>query len=267
MKIPSYSSNQYLQTFDESIEGYSLPLYFNNPFEYEPHPLCILAAQQLQNYLSTQTEWNHNFGIIAEQEGQVIGKMFGVLVVKTQQNKVGFLAAFSGKLAGVNEHSKFVPAVYDALTENSFLNIGMTELNAINLEIKALETDELSENSEQINTLKQFRKQHSIGLQNKLFDHYTFLNIAGEEMNLRSIFKSYNNTNPPAGAGECAAPKLLHYAFQQDMQPLAMAEFWWGLSPKSEHWKHGHFYPACQQKCAPILSHMLKGIVLDEKQT
>jgi tRNA pseudouridine32 synthase/23S rRNA pseudouridine746 synthase len=120
LKIPSYSSNQYLQTFDESIEGYSLPLYFNNPFEYEPHPLCILAAQQLQNYLSTQTEWNHNFGIIAEQEGQVKGKMFGVLVVKTQQNKVGFLAAFSGKLAGINEHSKFVPAVYDALTENSF---------------------------------------------------------------------------------------------------------------------------------------------------
>jgi tRNA pseudouridine32 synthase/23S rRNA pseudouridine746 synthase len=258
--------DHYFQPFYESTAHYSLPEKFTNPFQDEPHPLCLLAAKELQDYLHTQTDWEHNFGLDSQQDGTIIGKMFGVLVVKTQQNKVGFLAAFSGKLAGVNEHSKFVPAVYDALKENSFLNIGMTELNAINLEIKALETDELSENSEQINTLKQFRKQHSIGLQNKLFDHYIFLNTAGEAMNLRSIFKSYNNTNPPAGAGECAAPKLLHYAFQQDMQPLAISEFWWGLSPKSEHWKHGHFYPACQQKCAPILSHMLKGIVFDEKQ-
>lgn len=74
-----------------------------------------------------------------------------------------------------------------------------------------------------------------------------------------------NNTKPPSGAGDCAAPKLLQYAFQQKMQPLAIAEFWWGLSPKSDFWKHGNFYPVCKQKCEPILSHMLKNIVLDEK--
>ena len=69
---------------------------------------------------------------------------------------------------------------------------------------------------------------------------------------------------PPAGAGECAAPKLLQYAFQQQLTPLAMAEFWWGASPKSEMKKHQQYYPACSGKCQPILKHMLVGMQLDE---
>ncbi|RZJ17244.1 MAG: pseudouridylate synthase, partial [Acinetobacter sp.] len=66
--------------------------------------------------------------------------------------------------------------------------------------------------------------------------------------------------NPPAGAGECAAPKLLQYAFQHHFKPLALTEFWWGQSPKSATWKHKHFYAPCKEKCGPILKHMLEGI-------
>ncbi|MEG0697597.1 MAG: RluA family pseudouridine synthase, partial [Algoriella sp.] len=69
---------------------------------------------------------------------------------------------------------------------------------------------------------------------------------------------------PPAAAGECAAPKLLQYAFQENLEPICMAEFWWGDSPKSEVRKHQHFYPACTGKCEPILGHMLQGIELDD---
>ena len=69
---------------------------------------------------------------------------------------------------------------------------------------------------------------------------------------------------PPAGAGECAAPKLLQYAFQHHLMPLAMAEFWWGASPKSEVKKHQQYYPACTGKCQPILKHMLVGMQMDE---
>src|SRR5690606_21753915 len=69
---------------------------------------------------------------------------------------------------------------------------------------------------------------------------------------------------PPAAAGECATPKLLQYAFLNDLKPIAMAEFWWGASPKSEVRKHKQFYPACTGKCEPILKHMLEGIVTDE---
>lgn len=68
---------------------------------------------------------------------------------------------------------------------------------------------------------------------------------------------------PPAGSGECAAPKLLNYAYQNQLKPIAMAEFWWGQSPKSQVRKHKQFYPACRSKCEPILGHMLRGLDVD----
>lgn len=223
----------------------------------EPHALCLKAAEDLQKHLGSQEEWNHNFGLSPNKEGVVIGKMFGVLVVQNQEKEIGYLAAFSGKLAGGNHHSRFVPPVFDALTENSFLNNGMQELTRINQEIKKLEALAAGKDSAEIDRLKVKRKNHSISLQNEIFEKYHFLNQAGEEKSLNEIFKSANYKNPPSGAGECAAPKLLQYAFLHNMKPLAIAEFWWGLSPKSDLWKHGSFYPCCREKCEPILAHML----------
>ena len=190
--------------------------------------------------------------------------MFGVLLVKTRQEELGYLAAYSGKLAGGYHQSRFVPPVYDGLQEGSFLNLGMRELTRINLEIKSLEVQNSPLHEPQLQILKARRRQNSIDLQEKIFEQYRFLNRFGEEKNLREIFQNKSGGKAPSGAGECAAPKLLQYAFQQQMQPLALAEFWWGLSPKSDFWKHGHFYPACRDKCEPILAHMLAGMTLDE---
>jgi tRNA pseudouridine32 synthase / 23S rRNA pseudouridine746 synthase len=245
--------------------SYTLPEKFTYPFSYKPHALALLASEELQRHLAQQQVWDHNFGLEDRQEGPVIGKMFGVLVVETLQNKIGYLAAFSGKLAGGFHHPHFVPPVFDSLTEGSFLNSGMTALTRINQEIKLLQALGTVESLMQIDQLQKLRKANSIALQGKLFDAYRFLNQTGEEKNLRELFRHNANSNPPAGAGECAAPKLLQYAFQQKMKPLALAEFWWGQSPKSAYWKHGHFYPACREKCAPILAHMLAGIALEEK--
>lgn len=250
--------------FTEALESYTLPERFTYPFNYSPHPLSLLAAAKLQDYLDLLTELEHNFGLNTGQEGKVIGKMFGVLVVKTAQNELGYLAAFSGKLAGSNHHSNFVPPVFDGLTEGSFLNAGMQELTRINQEINQLKASKAAENKVRIEELQELRKTNSITLQGKLFDQYRFLNKAGIEKNLRQLFQKANNNNPPAGAGECAAPKLLQYAFLHGLQPIAMAEFWWGLSPKSDFWKHGHYYPACREKCEPILAHMLEDMALDE---
>ncbi len=108
-----------------------------------------------------------------------------------------------------------------------------------------------------INSLKQIRKQKSAALQQQLFKEYAFLNIKGENKSIDEIFDS----TPPAGAGECCAPKLLHYAFLHKLKPIAMAEFWWGKSPSSKIRKHKYFYPSCRSKCEPILmKHMLKGL-------
>jgi len=248
----------FFTSFGNTIEATTLPQHFALLLD-QPHPLCLRAAEELQVYLEQQKDWDHNFGLVPDQDGTVIGKMFGVLVVKTTQNEIGYLSAFSGKLAGGNHHAKFVPPVFDGLHEQSFVNEGMTELSRIIEEIKNLE--ELpGKHTSEIIALKAKRKNHSIALQNKIFDHYYFLNQAGEEKSLNDIFKTFNNTKPSSGAGECAGPKLLQYAFQHNMKPIALAEFWWGQSPKSDFWKHGHYYPCCKEKCEPILAHMLAGI-------
>ncbi|WP_205945771.1 hypothetical protein [Pedobacter frigiditerrae] len=246
--------------FIKPIGDYAVPSQFAlMQGDEKPHPLCVLAAEELQDYLQNQNEWQHNFGLVAEK-GRVIGKMFGVLVVQNNENEIGYLAAFSGKLAGSNNHTKFVPPVFDLLTENSFLNKGMEELTVMNQEIKKLKDLDLVVNKELINQLKTKRKQYSIALQNEIFNHYHFLNEAGEEKSLIDIFEIAGYKNPPAGAGECAGPKLLQYAFQHQLKPLALTEFWWGLSPKSTTWKHKQFYPCCKEKCEPILAHVLNRI-------
>jgi len=331
--------------FQASIDGYELPKRFTFPFYYEPDPLSVLAAEELQNHLA-QNEWEHNFGLVPEKEGLIIGKMFGVLVVQNQAGEIGYLSAFSGKLADSNHYSGFVPPVFDMLTDGSFFNVGIVAINVVNHKIKVLEEhpkhleflekiktdnanyhqeiselkqvikekkakrkkqrvtgkielseadykaldielskeskyfsiqlkhlvrdwkvrlakneEELAEYQKQINILKQERKAKSGALQQKLFRQYRFLNIKGEQKDLLEIFTS----QPPiAGSGECAAPKLLQYAFLHNMKPIAMAEFWWGEAPKSEVRKHGNFYPACRGKCKPILGHMLEGMDIDE---
>ena len=337
-------SKSLFQPFKTNISGISLPEKFTFPFYYEPHELSTIASTELQAYLETQTNFEHNFGLKENQEGLVIGKMFGVLVCKNQEGKLGYLWAFSGKLAGVNHLPYFVPTIFDMLHEDGFFRKEEEVLNAINRQIEILEnsdelqnkknqlevtkiealTDiqnqkdkikrlkverdekrisftnlslaeieqlelELSEESkkesillkkmtkywnfqiekaqkevnlllDEINQLKEERRQKSGALQQKLFAEYSFLNQFGERKSIGEIF----NNNPPAGAGECAAPKLLHYAFEYNLKPIAMAEFWWGQSPKSEIRKHKQFYPACKSKCEPILmSHMLNGLDME----
>ncbi len=334
--------------FKQDIQAYSLPKRFTFPFYYTPHPLCLLAAKELQQHLKTQKTWTHNFGF-SESNSPAIGKMFGVLLVKNKHGEVGYLSAFSGKLAENNHLPNFVPPVFDMLTDDSFYLKGQEEINLITEQITQLEhnplllkyelflntekqlsineistyrqeiigarkvrklrrtlaetslssteflqlKEQLSKESikqknqlrdlksywnirinkaeQQLNQLtiplaklKDRRKQLSTDLQYKLFSQYQFLNNQGQTKSLNSIFKQTPQKIPPAGSGECAAPKLLHYAFKFDMQPLAMAEFWWGESPKSEVKKHLNFYAACQGKCQAILSYMLEGIDMDD---
>ncbi|WP_299012919.1 RluA family pseudouridine synthase [uncultured Photobacterium sp.] len=334
--------------FKATIDSFNMPERFTFPFYYEPHPLCMLAAKELQEHLETQTNWQHNFGLNGDT-GTAVGKMFGVLLVENKHGEIGYLSAFSGKMAEKNLLPHFVPPVFDMLTENSFFLTGQDEINGINAQIKTLEANpqlneltqalsmaqqtaneqieahrskmiearktrkakraaakaelcgeeletvknQLSQESiieklqlrdlklecdasiqhaqqqlelltKEIEQLKEKRKNLSADLQKRLFEQYRFLNILGEEKDLGELFVNTAQGVPPAAAGECAAPKLLQYAFKWGMKPLAMAEFWWGSSPKSEIRQHKNFYPACQGKCQPILAHMLVGLDVDE---
>lgn len=123
----------------------------------------------------------------------------------------------------------------------------------------------VNEFSYKLEELKTLRKTKSAGLQQQIFDQYQFLDANGNTKSLCSIFDETNGgIVPPAGAGDCAAPKLLQYAYQHNLTPIVMAEFWWGASPKTEVRHHNHYYPSCRGKCEPILGHMLKGLKVDD---
>lgn len=338
----------HFQHFSTPIHEFKLPSKFTFPFYYEPHPLCKLAANEVQDYLKTQTDFEHNFGIDPSKKGMVIGKMFGVLVVENQLKEIGYISAVSGKLAEKNSHKKFVPPVYDMLTKDSYFLQEEEVLNSINIKLEGLENhteyltliaqnksekkkaaidirekkaalnaakkdrdlrrakaqyelsledysdfdmalskesleakyffnnvnrywghtlnalqEKLFVFTSQISLLKEQRKVKSAALQQYLFEQYQFLNSKNEVKNLSHLFAETAEQNIPAGSGECAAPKLLQYAFSHQLKPIAMAEFWWGESPSKEIRKHQQFYPACQGKCKPILKHMLEGMDMD----
>ncbi|WP_282114348.1 RluA family pseudouridine synthase [Pseudoalteromonas arctica] len=118
--------------------------------------------------------------------------------------------------------------------------------------------------SDEIAHLKKRRKTLSKSLQKKLFAQYQFLNANGETTDLNAIFAALPEHTPPSGAGDCAAPKLLQYAYKHGLKPLAMAEFWWGAAPKSAIRQHKNYYPSCYSKCQPILGHMLKGLNVED---
>ena len=338
-----------LHFFKQDISAESLPEKFTYPFCYDAHPLAVAAACEVQQFLEQSYDNEHNFGLDPDHTGLIIGKMFGVLVVKTAANELGFLAAYSGKLAQGKQHPYFVPPVYDVFQEDGMYLNEVKSVTAVNLELEAIEEDErfrllraeLAKNQQEadaaidvskdilrqgkkdrkkrkaegeanlsakdfealleaskyeslkqqyelrmlvkfwdeklqiirteiaffqnkIDQLKEERKILSAALQRQLFENYRFLNAKQSWKSLLSIFTEDLGIVPPAGAGECAAPKLLQYAYMNDLQPVAMAEFWWGASPKSEIRKHGEFYPACRTKCIPVLTFMLEGLQVDD---
>jgi tRNA pseudouridine32 synthase/23S rRNA pseudouridine746 synthase len=124
--------------------------------------------------------------------------------------------------------------------------------------------ESLKEREQSLDSLKQIRKEKSAWVQNQLFEQYRFLNINGKTKSLLPIFENTAIQRPPSGAGDCAAPKLLQYAFLHNYQPIAMAEFWWGKPPATEVRKHNFYYPACRGKCEPILQHMLEGMKVQD---
>lgn len=274
--------------------------------------------------------------------------MYGTMVVKTVDGKLGFLAAYSGNAQKHDGPIPFVPQVFEITNPDGFFSFGEAQLNGINKAIASAENSPLLKNlrqalneeieqtqtiinaaksamakakskrqairqeaghhpnhkeiidrlikesqteksnfnklkkeykrrvkekqenlehqMEQIQALKWKRKTLSAQLQKQLFNSYTFLNAIGESKSASTIFQPTALSVPPAGAGDCCAPKLLQYAYSHQLIPVAMAEFWWGVSPKKEIRKHGHFYPACKSKCEPILGHMLKGLDIEPQK-
>jgi tRNA pseudouridine32 synthase / 23S rRNA pseudouridine746 synthase len=227
------------------------------------HPLALLAAEQVKIEIDQSTAWKHNFGFNEQCNGYIRGKMFGVLVVKTVENQIGYLKAFSGKLDNQNHHQGFVPPVFDALTDGSFLNVGMVQLSQYSAAIDELRqaVEANQDVPEELTKAIERRKQFSQALHAKFYNSFVFINTNGEYRSLYDIFRHTNKRNPPAGAGECAAPKLYQYALINKLQPIALAEFYWGAPITTDSCLHGQYYPCCHDKCLPILQYMLHSLL------
>ena len=313
-----------LHPLPASVKEIPAPEQFTYPFCYEPHPLCIAAANEVRRYLSQHSEW------LDELQK---GKMFGVLV-GTRRGTSVYLAAFSGTLDGKTQHEYFVPPVFDLMAPGCYFQEEEAAISDINRQIAALvgtrrgasatstlrqqmdaeltayreymkrskaERDALRQSSsphgkdgrgllirqsqfqkaeyrrlkqsweqrifedeaplrerqQHIERLQKERHERSVALQQWLFRQFIFLNALGETKALPELF---HPATPPSGAGECCAPKLLQAAYKEGLRPLCMAEFWVGASPVDEIRRDGHFYPACNSKCRPILRHMLRGL-------
>ena len=113
----------------------------------------------------------------------------------------------------------------------------------------------------EISALKNERSERSDELQKWIFENALVHNALGEVSSIWEVFNA-DGLIPPGGTGDCAAPKLLEYAYRHGLQPLAMGEFWYGLSPETAVRTHGHFYPSCTSKCGPLLSYMMQGLAL-----
>ncbi len=309
----------------------------NNPFEYRPSPLITEAQQEL---ISEIEKLQHSDPEVAEELSR--GKMFGVMVVRSEDGGVGYLAAFSGCMAGRLELDNFVPPISGRRVINSHFEAQDQAIGAIGKQINELKNSpEYVALEGEYNNLKEaaereikaandeylaaktrrdrFRKestdpsiiaslqresQHQKGeikrlekrlkegvtkvkqrfqklqdrlsemvdqrrkmshnLQKEMFESYRVVNGRGEWRSLYKIFDDSLKRLPPSGAGECAAPKLLHYALTNKMKPIALGEFWYGNSPKGEVRHHAHFYGACQSRCYPILTFMLEGVDVAE---
>lgn len=155
------------------------------------------------------------------------------------------------------------PRLQELIKESQFQKAEVKRLERRIQEYIATKDTALKIFDDEINRLKQERKMRSAALQIKLFQHFKMLNALGETKDLCQIFEEVRQSIPPAGAGECALPKLLQYAYMHQLKPLAFGEFWWGESPKDEIRHHGKFYPSCKGKCEPILKHMLIGLAIE----
>ena len=325
---------QLLHRFTQDIMDVEPPVRFNNPFYYSPHRLCVMAADEVRSFLLADET-------LAADAAR--GKMFGVLVVRDGDGRLGYLAAFSGLLAGSNSVAGFVPPVFDFLSPNGYFKQEETRISALNRRIKetengeefiaavaavaemklameqqltamreemrqskqrrselraagALTADEeavlvresqfqkaelkrltarwqqrvaeceaaVTPFRESVAAMKEERKCRSAALQRWLFEQFKVSNGNGCEKSLLDIFAAHSGIIPPGGAGECAAPKLLQYAYHNSLTPIAVAEFWVGASPTGEVRRDGCFYGACKSKCEPILGFMLQGLDVEE---
>ena len=217
---------------------------FTYPFCYTPAPEIVRASEVLIGRIDANPELRNLFSE---------GKMMGVLMVEDSDGRQDFLYGFSGLAGGKSLVEGFVPPVFDLTDPEGHFKKEEAGISELNRRIRETSDPLLA------SALRAERKERSVALQEWLFRQYVVLNARGERKTILDIFAE-RGLVPPGGTGDCAAPKLLQYAYLNRLRPLAMGEFWYGASPEKEVRRQGCFYPSCTGKCGPLLAFMLQGL-------
>jgi len=249
--------------FSPQPDAGGCPTRFPTPFDRAAvHPLAHRAAMDLRATLQSQdaAHWRlHDPGN---------GKMFGVLVVAAGDGSIGYLRGFSGMLRGTWDIEGWVPPAFDQQAYHAARTTAEAEMLEFSAQratvLQSMSTDASTANEHRVHdavrALDNARAARSRALTTPIHDAYLFANACGDVRSLRSLFAP---GEPPTGAGDCAAPKLLAQAYRLGVRPIALAEFWWGAASASGDRVQGVFYAACRGKCLPILAHMLGGLSVD----
>lgn len=238
--------------FYPHLSASDLPTRFPTPFDRAAlHPLAVRAAKEVMQTLQSRdaTPWR------LQDSGN--GKMFGVLVVESSDDSIGYLRGFSGMVHGQWNIDNWVPPTFDQQAYEAVRIPAEAEM----VEFRARRGALLATvSADAVRALDKTRTARSRALTTQMHDTYRFANARGEVRSLRSLFAP---GEPPTGAGDCVAPKLLAHAYRLGLRPIALAEFWWGATPVTGDRREGIFYPACRGKCLPILAHMMGGLPAD----
>jgi tRNA pseudouridine32 synthase/23S rRNA pseudouridine746 synthase len=178
------------------------------------------------------------------------GKMFGVLVVRDAQGEVGFLRGFSGMVGGRWFIDGFAPPLFDVAARDAFWPAGEAELGVMTHRI-----GETTGTERRALVLR--RRARSRELWAELMRTYRCADAKGV---VRTVEELFAPAVAPGGAGDCAGPKLVGAAHALGLQPLALAEIWWGAPSRdgSVERTHRSFHAPCDRKCGPVLAHMLR---------
>ena len=222
-----------------------LPEKFTYPFCYVPHPLIREAADALIARIDASESLR---GLFSD------GKMMGALLVQDAAGATQVLYGFSGVAGGTALVDGFVPPIFDLTEPGGYYRAAEARISDIN---RRLAGESLP--AEEAAALERERHALSVDLQDWIFSRYRVSNALGETLSIKEVF-ARRGLVPPGGTGDCAAPKLLQYAYSHGLKPLAMGEFWYGASPRREVRAQGRFYPSCTGKCGPLLEFMLQGL-------
>jgi hypothetical protein len=184
--------------------------------------------------------------------GDARGQMFGLLLAEDEVGNEQILHAFSGQYNACWEVDGWAPPLLDLKKYNEIVIPGDKQLKAFGYEMNQLDTF-----SEEYQLLKQNRKELSQMLMGQIHNLYRLINFRGETNSLKKVWSE--DRGIPTGTADCCAPKLLNWAAQKKLKPLALAEFYFGKTNRSGTRKHGQFYSSCKEKCEPILGFILCG--------